>query len=238
MPLHPTIDPAIFTLRPDFVALSLSVEGARNAPSDAASAALLADAIAALDAAPWAEGHLEAWREAYRAFGAKPKRTPCSAEALRKRAVKDGQMRPLNAVVDLYNAISLQFATPVGGEDATCYDGQPHLCRATGGEPFATTADGQPVLETADAGEVIWRDASGVTCRRWNWRQGPRTQITEGSRDMWFVLERLAPLPIAALEEAGQALVLGLRRLAPDLCVSVLLFDAATPEGRLVSSIV
>ncbi|MDE3029694.1 MAG: hypothetical protein KGH84_14995 [Paracoccaceae bacterium] len=237
MPLHPTIDPAIFALRPDFVALSLSVEGGRNAPSDAVSAALLADAIAALDAAPWAEGHLEAWREAYRVFGAKPKRTPCSAEALRKRAVKDGRMRPLNAVVDLYNAISLQFVIPVGGEDATCYDGRPQLCRATGGEPFATTADGQPVVETADAGEVIWRDASGVTCRRWNWRQGPRTQITEGSRDMWFVLERLAPLPIAALEEAGQVLVLGLRRLAPDLSVSVLLFDAAAPEGRLVSSI-
>ena len=35
MPLHPVVDPDIFALRPDFVALSLSVEGACNAPSDA-----------------------------------------------------------------------------------------------------------------------------------------------------------------------------------------------------------
>ncbi len=237
MPLHPVVDPDIFTLRPDFVALSLSVEGACNAPSDAASAALLAQAIATLDATPWAEAHLEAWREAYRGFGAKPKRTPSSAEALRKRAVKDGQMRPLNAVVDLYNALSLQFAIPVGGEDARRYDGLPRLCRAAGDEPFATTADGAPVIETADPGEVIWRDDSGVTCRRWNWRQGPRTQITEDTIDMWFVLERLAPMPLAALTDAGQELIQGLRRLSPGLQVSVRQYDARNPLGQGVPSI-
>ncbi|MBA3911816.1 MAG: hypothetical protein C0524_18550 [Rhodobacter sp.] len=235
MPLHPTIDPEIFTLRPDFAALSLSFEGALNAPSDSVSEALLADAIAKLDATPWAEAHLEAWREAYRAFGAKPKRTPCSAEALRKRAVKDGQMRPLNAVVDLYNAISLEFAIPVGGEDATSYNGIPHLCRATGSEAFHAVADGQPTVETPDPGEVIWRDDTGVTCRRWNWRQGPRTQITEATTEMWFVLERLNPMPIEALLRSGHALSIGLRRLSPGLGVSGLLFDADNPHGHSIA---
>lgn len=234
MPLHPVIDPEIFALRPDFAALSLSFEGAVCAPSDAASADLLATAIAGLDATPWAEAHLEAWREAYRTFGAKPKKTPCSAEALRKRAQKDGQMRPVNAVVDLYNAISLEFAVPVGGEDAACYDGIPTLCRAVGTEDFHVIADGQPSVEHPDAGEVIWRDDTGVTCRRWNWRQGPRTQITEASRAMWFVLERLDPMPMAALFSAGRALTAGLRRHAPGLAVSVMLFDASAPQGRVV----
>jgi DNA/RNA-binding domain of Phe-tRNA-synthetase-like protein len=234
MPLHPIIAPEIFSLCPDFVALSLSFEDARNATSDAISEALLAKAIANLDATPWAEAHLEAWREAYRAFGAKPKRTPCSAEALRKRALKDGLMRPLNAVVDLYNSISLEFAIPVGGEDAVSYDGLPHLCRATGMEDFHCIADGQPAVETPEPGEVIWRDDTGVTCRRWNWRQGPRTQITESTSAMWFVLERLEPMPIEALLHAGQTLTAGLRRLSPGLAVSVLQFDSGNPQGRSV----
>lgn len=234
MTLHPIIDAEIFALRPDFMALSISVSGARNGPSDASSEALLAAAVQSLDAFPWAEAHLDAWRDAYRAFGAKPKKTPCSAEALRKRAVKDGAMRPLSAVVDLYNAVSLRFAIPVGGEDATTYAGLPRLCLAKGDEPFHTMAEGQPVVETPEEGEVIWRDDLGVTCRRWNWRQGPRTQITEASNDMWFVLERLDPMPVAALLEAGRMLTDGLRRISPQLAASVRTFSAECPRGEQI----
>jgi DNA/RNA-binding domain of Phe-tRNA-synthetase-like protein len=232
MTFHPIIDADIFALRPDFMALSLHVSGGRNGPSDAASNALLADAVRYLDAFPWAEEHLEAWRDAYRAFGAKPKKTPCSAEALRKRAVKDGAMRPLNAVVDLYNAVSLRYSIPVGGEDATTYVGQPRLCLAMGNEPFHTMAEGQPVIEEPETGEVIWRDDLGVTCRRWNWRQGPRTQITEACQDMWFVLERLDPMPVEALLDAGRMLMGGLRRISPELTLSVWMFDVANPRGE------
>ena len=235
MMLYPIIDAEIFALRPDFMALSIYVSGAQNGPSDTASEALLAEAVQSLDDHPWAEAHLDAWRDAYRACGAKPKKTPCSAEALRKRAVKEGAMRPLNAVVDLYNAVSLRFAVPVGGEDPTTYAGQPRLCLAKGDEPFHTMAEGQPVVETPEAGEVIWRDDHCVTCRRWNWRQGPRTQITEASQDMWFVLERLEPMPFEALLDAGLMLVDGLRRKAPDLTLSVHVFDADNLRGKALS---
>lgn len=231
MTLHPIIDADIFALRPDFMALSIHVSGARNGPSDNTSEALLAEAVQSLGAYPWAEAHLDAWRDAYRAFGAKPKKTPCSAEALRKRAIKEGAMRPLNAVVDIYNAVSLRFAIPVGGEDATSYAGLPRLCLAQGEEPFQTMAEGQPVVETPEAGEVIWLDDHGVTCRRWNWRQGPRTQITEASQDMWFVLERLDPMPVEALQDAGRMLVDDLWRLSPDLTLSVRAFDVGSPRG-------
>lgn len=237
MTLHPIIDAEIFALRPDFMALSIYLSGGRNGPSDASSKALLAAAVHALDAFPWAEAHLDAWREAYRAFGAKPKKTLCSAEALRKRAVKDGAMRPLNAVVDLYNAVSLRFAVPVGGEDAATYAGLPRLCLAKGDELFHTMAEGQPVVETPEAGEVIWRDDLGVTCRRWNWRQGPRTQITEASQDMWFVLERLDPMPVEALLDAGRMLVGSLRRISPELALSVCMFDAGNLRGDALAGL-
>lgn len=226
MSFVPTISPDIFALRPDFTALSLHVENVRNIESDARSASLLGAARAAPDTAPWAEAHLEAWRDAYRAFGAKPQRTPCSAEALRGRALKDGRLPTVNAVVDLYNAVSVRFAIPVGGEDADLYAGSPALIRAIGGEPFDTIHEGRPRIEPVDPGEVVWRDAQGITCRRWNWRQGARTRIGADSTSMWFVLERLDPMPIDALEQAGAELVDGLKVLSPGLRASTLILRA------------
>ena len=226
MSFAPAISPEIFALRPEFTALSIYVDAARNTESDAQSAGLLDAACGMLDAAPWAEAHLEAWREAYRAFGAKPQRTPCSADALRKRALKDGRLPTVNAVVDLYNAISVRFALPIGGEDADLYAGAPSLIRAIGGEPFDTIQEGRPQIDPVDRGEVVWRDARGVTCRRWNWRQGVRTRIGVDTTSMWFVLERLDPMPISALEQAGAELLNSLHALSPGIRASTLMLRA------------
>ena len=232
MDFQPYIATHIFALRPDFMALSIVVNGVTNTASTDASRAQLGSAARNLTSAPWAEAHLNAWREAYRAFGAKPQRTPCSAEALRKRCERDGRLPETNAVVDLYNAVSLRYAVPVGGEDAASYRGPPQLVRATGEESFDTMVDGQPKCDTVDKGEVVWRDGQGVTCRRWNWRQGTRTRITEASRFLWFVLERLEPMPADALLAAGQELVVGLAHMDSGITPAFLLYDAASPEGR------
>lgn len=232
MTVEPLIGPEIFALRPDYAALSIHAEFVRNGPSDGCSRGLLNAACGELDAAPWAEAHLNSWRDAYRSFGAKPQRTPCSAEALRKRAERDRALPAVNAVVDLYNALCVRYAVPIGGEDATLYDGAPTLVQAAGGEPFDTVAEGVARIEVADRGEVIWRDAQGVTCRRWNWRQGTRTRITETSTAMWFVLERLDPMPIQSLLEAGAKLIDGLRRLNPEMRAKQLLLDQDSPTGQ------
>lgn len=218
----PAVSAAVMALRPDFRAASVRVIGGRNLVEEPEAAAMLRAAIERIGDGPaWADAHLAAWDEAYRAFGARPNRTPCSASALRKRVLKQGSLPAINAVVDVYNALSLRYAIPVGGEDLAAYAGSPRLIVADGGEPFETTANGETVVETADPGEVAWRDDRGITCRRWNWRQGPRTRLTEASRDMWFVLERLDPMPMAAVEEAAGELVAYLRRLAPELQADV-----------------
>jgi DNA/RNA-binding domain of Phe-tRNA-synthetase-like protein len=203
-----------------------------NTASTAFSRGQLALASRSLASASWAEAHLNAWREAYRAFGAKPQRTPCSAEALRKRCERDGQVPETNAVVDLYNALSLRYAVPVGGEDAAAYQGAPQLIRASGDEAFDTVADGLPKTETVDTGEVIWRDARGVTCRRWNWRQGTRTRITDTSTSLWFVLERLEPMPVDALLSAAKELAAGLEQTGSRTAPDFILYDVTTPGGR------
>ncbi|WP_238016501.1 phenylalanine--tRNA ligase beta subunit-related protein [Dactylosporangium sp. AC04546] len=167
--------------------LAVLADGLRNGPGDGS---VLHDAVAAAGDLSAPHPHLEAWRDVYRAFGAKPQRTPCSAEALRKRAAR-GDLPSVNRLVDAYNAVSIRFAVPIGGEDRAALVGTERLVRSVGDESFDTVKDGLPVVETPEPGEVIWRDDLGVTCRRWNWRQGRRTALTDATTSAVFLLEGL-----------------------------------------------
>jgi DNA/RNA-binding domain of Phe-tRNA-synthetase-like protein len=218
MPHSVEIDPRIWELRPDFVVTVVHARGLTNGPSDDASTSLLRRAERSAretlnGAEPSALPHVSAWRDAYRAFGAKAQRTPCSAEALLKRAAGADGLPAINRLVDLYNAVSVEFALPVGGEDVAHTAGASRLTIATGAESFDTVRAGEPVVDHPDAGEVVWLDDAGVTCRRWNWRQCVRTRIVPVSSDVYFVLERLEPLPLSTLAEAADALTRGLREL-------------------------
>ncbi|SMF99076.1 B3/B4 domain-containing protein [Burkholderia singularis] len=216
----PSVDPAIASLAPGFRALSISVEAAGVAnPGIARDALSRACRSLAAGGAAWADAHLAAWADVFRKFGAKPQRTPPSAEALRKRVLRDGSLPSIDPVVDLYNAISIQYAIPVGGENFAAYAGMPRLVIADGTEPFDTVKDGAPAQETPEAGEAVWRDDLGVTCRRWNWRQGIRTRLNADARQMWFILESLPAMPLEALHEAGDRLIEGVRLMMPDAAI-------------------
>jgi DNA/RNA-binding domain of Phe-tRNA-synthetase-like protein len=212
------VDPAVLALRPDYRVLLLAADGIVPGPSDQASEALLLEAEAAARAAlrdvrvedlP----HVAAWREAYRAFGAKPQRTRNSLEALLRRT--EAGLPRVNRLTDLYNAICVLHQVPLGGEDLTRYVGAPRLIRATGAEPFDTVADGLPVIEHPEPGEVVWCDEAGVTCRRWNWRQGRRTQLTDNTTSALFILDALDAMTDEALLAAADDLAARLSRLGP-----------------------
>ena len=79
---------------------------------------------------------------------------------------------------------------------------------------------------------MVWRDNLGATCRRWNWRQGTRTRITEASTSLWFVLERLEPMPTEALLTAGKELVEALQQEGLSGVSNLILLDVANPGGR------
>lgn len=218
-----SIDPAVLELRPDYRALLLVVEGI-NPQADARIADELigqaeAHAAALLASTPVDQlPQIDAWREAYRGFGAKPQRTRNSLEALTRRT-SSGLPR-VNALTDIYNAISVVHQIPIGGEDFDLYDGPALLTRATGDEAFDTVAAGEPTIENPDAGEVIWRDGTGVTCRRWNWQQGRRTALSENTTTAFFILDALAPMSDAQLEAAGEALDQAMQSLGAAVQVS------------------
>ncbi|HEU5161205.1 MAG TPA: phenylalanine--tRNA ligase beta subunit-related protein [Streptosporangiaceae bacterium] len=230
MPYNPhsiVVDDAVRTLRPDFAVLLMIAEGIANGPSDDDSATWLATA-AGRAVEPEADDHVLAWREAYREFGAKPKRTKPSVDALLVRGRRGDGLPAINRVVDAYNAVSVDHVLPIGGEDLDAYRGPARLIRATGDEPFDTVAAGAEVVEHPLPGEVVWRDDAGVTCRRWNWRQCVRTRITETTKNALFILERLEPYPLDRLVAAGDDLAARLRALAPDVRIETRLVGPAT----------
>jgi len=223
------VDPAVLELRPDYRVLLVAIDGLVPGPSNDASEALISSAEdaarRALQQRPVEElAHVATWREAYRAFGTKPQRTRNSLEALVRRAAKG--LPRVNRLTDIYNAVSVLHQLPLGGENLDRYDGPPRLVRATGKEPFDTVSNGSPVIEHPEPGEVVWCDAAGVTCRRWNWRQARRTQLTDETTSALFILDALDPLTDAALSAAAEELVDHVFRLGPDVRVARRLITA------------
>ncbi|MFI6324135.1 B3/4 domain-containing protein [Nonomuraea sp. NPDC050556] len=206
------VDPSVFALRPDFAVLVITAHGLTNGPTDERSRAWLASAEAVANDDP----KLEAWRDAYRAFGAKPSRTRPSVDALSRRL----PLPEINRVVDAYNSISVKHVLPIGGEDLRAYQGPARLIRAVGDEPS------EEVIGVPEPGEVVWRDDLGVTCRRWNWRQGVRTRLTEETVDAIFLLERLEPLSLDELKVAGEELADLLTEISPDVRISTRLIQS------------
>jgi DNA/RNA-binding domain of Phe-tRNA-synthetase-like protein len=207
--LEVCVDAAVHAAHPDYVALVLVASDLTNGPSDAQSDAQLVAAEARLRESCLERAtdhpHIAAWRAAFSAFGAKPSRYPSSAEALISRVLKGQPLPRVNALVDLYNAVSVRHIAPLGGEDADRLEGSLRLTVAEGGEPFDPRGDGIEV-EQVPPGEILWRDDRGVTCRRWNWRQGRRTQLTEDTTRAFFVFDRLDGLTIDELHHAADEL--------------------------------
>ena len=175
--------------------------------------------------------HIAVWREAYRKFGSKPKDYPSSAENLVRRVAKGHVLPHINTLVDVYNAVSLRYVLPVGGEDLDKIEGDVSLTFA-GPAEAALVLLGEKEARAPYAGEVIYKDSVGAICRRWNWKEAERTKLTESTRDAFLVIEGLPPVE----REVVAAAVRDLADLVLVNCggaVSTALLDAAQPQVQL-----
>jgi DNA/RNA-binding domain of Phe-tRNA-synthetase-like protein len=218
-----SVAPEVLELRPDYRVLVLAAERLEPGPPDQASEELLARAetrarIALGGRAPADVPQVADWRDAFRAFGAKPQRTRPSVEALLRRL--DGGLPRIDRLTDAYNAVSIAHLVPVGGEDLDQYKSPPRLVLAAGDEDFDTVANGEPVIEHPRPGEVVWRDDAGVTCCCWNWRQCFRTRITSATTSAVFIVDGLAALGPDGLAAAENDLVNSLIRLCPRAAIA------------------
>lgn len=145
------------------------------------------------------------WRDAYQQFKTK-KGARCSIENLLKRVLKGNPVGSITPAVDIYNAVSLKYALPVGGEDIDTFEGDLRLGITEGGDAFRALGEDEddPTLP----GELCYRDDAGAVCRCWNWRDGQRTALTDDSENAFLIIECVDPSRIddlrAALDEFSQ----------------------------------
>ena len=140
------------------------------------------------------------WRDAYQRFKAK-KGARCSVENLLKRVLRDNPVGSITPSVDAYNAVSLAYALPVGGEDIDALAGDLRLgVTSEGGDAFRALGDDEdsPTLP----GELCYRDGIGAVCCCWNWRDGQRTALTDESAKALLVIESVDPARADDLQAA------------------------------------
>ena len=142
---------------------------------------------------------IKVWREAFQLFKTK-KGARSSIEALLKRVSNGHPIGTINPLVDIYNAISLRYALPCGGEDMDTFVGDVRLTKANGDEFFVTlgTTENAPPYED----EIVYKDDAGAICRCWNWRESVRTMLTETTKNAFMCIELVDESREAAFHSA------------------------------------
>lgn len=169
------------------------------------------------------------WRETYRMFKTK-KGARCSIENLLKRVLKGNPVGSITPSVDVYNAISLKYALPVGGEDLDSLAGDLRLGVTEGGDAFLPL--GEDAEDPTLPGELCYRDDEGAVCRCWNWRDGQRTMLTENTKNAFLILECVDPARTDDLKAAAAMLAEKVQALCGGTAgVHILSKDA--PEAEL-----
>ncbi|NUR03773.1 MAG: hypothetical protein HOY79_46865 [Streptomyces sp.] len=153
---------------------------------------------------------IEPWRDAFRAFGAKPSDFRPSVEALARRAARGDQLPSISALVDLGTLASLHNLMPIGAHALDEVSGDIELRLAYGREHF--TAFGSTESETPPADEVILAEGDTVLTRRWAWRQANHTLVTDSTRIAVVNVDALSAVSDADLEAAMAQVIDLLRR--------------------------
>ena len=125
-----------------------------------------------------------AWRAAYKGFGIKRTSYRSSAERLIKRVLAGQPLPEINALVDLYNMVSLETGLCLGCDDLDKTHGDLTFRFARPGDSFVDMGAeaGEDPNDPPKEGEVVYADGRHVLCRRWNWRQDARTASSEQTR--------------------------------------------------------
>jgi DNA/RNA-binding domain of Phe-tRNA-synthetase-like protein len=149
---------------------------------------------------------IKPWREAFKAFGAKPSEFRSSVEAMARRVLRGDQIPSISTLVDIGNLISLQHLLPVGGHSMDELTKDLELRHATGEEifiPFGSTEAEHPL-----PGEVIFVEGNLVLTRRWTWRQANHTITLPETRSIEFNIDRMPPVEMDEIHGIASQLMI------------------------------
>lgn len=200
------IDQPVFDILPSLVIAIPVVRGFDNTKGKKEALALLRGAEANLRQTQsldtfWKDLRVTAYVDAFRKFGTDPEIRRPAHIALAKRVLESGQLPDINPIVNIYNAISIKYLTPFGGENLDVLQGDFRLYIASGGEQWFPI--GGDKVKPALAGELVWGDDIDLSTRALNWRQCDRTKMTETTTNGFFVMDGFDGINRDTMEKAS-----------------------------------
>ena len=172
-----------------------------------------------------------AWRSAYKGFGIKRTSYRSSVERLIKRVVAGQPLPAINALVDLYNMVSLDAGLCLGCDDLDRTFGSLVFRFSRPGDGFVdmgAEAEDDP-NDPPKEGEVVFADDRHVLCRRWNWRQDARTAVSLGTRRAVLTVQSNG---VGEVEAAAARLVRLIGRECGATC-RILVLDRERPTAEV-----
>lgn len=186
------IDQPVLDLFPNLVIAVPIIRGFDNTKGRLEALTLLRQTEANIKASMtlknfWQDKRVTVYLDAFKKFGTDPEIRRPAHIALVKRVLEGGQLPDINPIVNIYNAMSIKYLTPFGGENLDVLKGNFRLYIAKGGEQwFPIGADkAKPAL----AGELVWGDDIDLSTRALNWRQCDRTKMTDETTNGFFVMD-------------------------------------------------
>lgn len=127
------------------------------------------------------------YRMAFSELGYNPNKYLSSIEAMVKRVAKGGDLPSINPVVDLANAMSLEYMLPMGAHDMDALEGDITVRFSVEGDTFVPL--GETKQEAVEPGELVYADDKRIRTRKWIWRQSDRGKVTADSRNVFFPID-------------------------------------------------
>lgn len=132
---------------------------------------------------------IQAWRRAFSKMGLRPTQYRCGSEALLRRLRKEGDLPSIHPLIDLCNAVSVAFATPIAVIDLSKINGNLQVRHAIGTETYESFTG---EVEQPEVGEIIFVD--DIQCahaRRWSNRQSRHSAVNTKTTSALIVAEAM-----------------------------------------------
>ncbi|KAF2719504.1 B3/B4 tRNA-binding domain-containing protein [Polychaeton citri CBS 116435] len=155
------------------------------------------------------------YRTTLKALNIAPKKFPQSNESLYKRILKlKGPLRPINPIVDFYNAISIQYGVTAGAFDIQDLDNEPVELRFSREDDtfLALDADESAKAVFIPPKELSYCVGNTVLTRQLAWRQSLKGLIKDETTDVMLMSEILDENGSKLAEAVRKDMVDGLKQ--------------------------
>ena len=133
------------------------------------------------------EAYILPYREAFKAIDLNPNKFMCSIEALLTRISKGKDLPSINPIVDLGNALSVKYKLPIGIHDIDNFKGDIEIRKGKETDTFVPFGGGE--IEHPEENEYVYVSGNEVKTRKWTWRQGEKSKITEESTNLFIPID-------------------------------------------------